>query len=395
MELIDYIVIIFLLFVLFGLAYSKSENDRGLEELGTYLNEGFADNVSKGGVKVFLFYSMLSKVPGKKCRENYKLFKENRQYLTVWTKFKQYVYANHANATLEAINIDEYPDYLQEYIIDKTPTIVIDNGENVIYLNKDKIPTFDELVQFYEKSTLKIVKDLGAYDDAIVYLYLPNCSDCKRFLPEWVKFKREIKKSYPDLDIFEVNVAKHTSYKKYTYKFGPSVYPLVLAKILGKISVTDLIELYGSFTADNLFQLVEETVFSAPVDDTLALDQELSENGALSAEVDVEQEAINNMTTQVGDLGQSNMDLVSESEQVLDEDQQGLTDEQQLDLLMDSTESLPANTAQYQSGNSSGFLNRIMDQNVTMPMRSKDLLKRIGKSTRNPRAPLESRIKSV
>lgn len=405
MEWIDYIVIIFLLFVLLGLSYSKSSKDQELEELGSYLQEGFQNE--KANVNVYLFYSMLTKIPGKKCRENYKLFKENRRYLLVWNKFKEYMSASHPNVNLEAINIDEYPDYLQEYSIDSTPTIIIDNGENVIYLNNENVPTIQELVNFYENSRTQIVKDLGQYDDAIVYIYLPNCRDCKNFLPEWVKFKKQLKQTYPDLDVFEVNLAKHPSYKKYTYKFSPSVYPLVLTKILGKISVSDIVELYGSFTSENIFNLVDETIFNTPPNAAAAEEiYDVTEN-----EVDFETETDPETNTQFeNEMIVDNMQALAEGE-VQDgnysANEPELSAEEQLDQLMNYDNSASVNPSQFFSGQyregqqaASGTQSKIFNRTVNnqIPMSSftlKNALPRLGMKTRNPRTQLESRTKKL
>jgi hypothetical protein len=394
MEWIDYIVIVFLLFALLGLAYSKSHRDNQYN-ITSLVSEGFADSGSQ--VKVFLFYSILSRIPGKKCRDNYKLFKENRQYHAVFTKFREYMYAHHPHASVEAINVDEYPDYLQEYDVELTPTIVIDNGSEIAYYDKQNVPTYDELVQFYEKS-YRAVKDLRTYDDAVVYLYLPNCRDCKQFVPEWIKFKKELKKSYPDLAVFEVNIAQKPSYKKYTYKFGASVYPLVLTKIMGKISVTDIIELYGSFTADNLFQLVDETIFATPPD------ADGPANHTHAGSSSVEDAIIDNMYDAEADADALLSEQPKESyEGGRDAVPQEAATEQQLNQLMNFDDAPMSSPAEFYAvrdraqaaAPAAGFLNRVMNNKVGKPLGSEGVLPRMAASNRVARTPLESRIRTV
>lgn len=317
MELIDLIVLIFFLFVLVGLSYSKAHKDTLL------LNESFEDS-PQSSVNVYLFYSMISQVPGKKCRENYKLYKENRFFMQVWNKFKQYLIVNHPNVQTEAINIDDNPEYVEQFNIEKTPVIYMEKDGVITQLTRDQLPNLQDLVNKFRNSNAQ-TKDLAAYNDAIVYLYVPNCMDCKKYLYEWLVFKKQIKTEYPDIKLFEVDVSKNPSYKKYVYRFSPSVYPLILTKSLGKIVTTDIIELYGAFTADNLFALTEEYFFNQLPDEVIVEENQVSVPANIINDLDtasspnnnslqLEQEKINEMISYDETAVPSGEDLITESD---------------------------------------------------------------------------------
>jgi hypothetical protein len=262
MELIDYIVIFFLVLIVLGITFSKSKND----EKELLKIEGFMDEPPV----MYLFYSLTSITPGKKCRENFRLFKTNRWYMQVWLKLKDFMKLYHPDLIMKAINIDdseEGSEYISNYNIQKTPDIVLDiPGKGTYHFQPNGKVTTEQLILFYEKHLLnkkrrESDKNLSNYEDAVVYLYTNNCKDCETFLGDWMVFKKDLKTAYPDLAVFEVDVNRFPEYKKYVYKFSPSVYPLILTKHLGQVVTTDLFELYGDFTVDNLVSLVEETFF--------------------------------------------------------------------------------------------------------------------------------------
>jgi hypothetical protein len=279
MEFMDLIVLIFFLFVLIGLSYSKSHKDQIAFESENIISEGFQNSPPTSNINIYLFYSMTSVVPGKKCKENYKLYKENRYYLQLWNKFKQWMIINQPNVQMKTINIDDNPEYVEQFNIEKTPVIYMEKDGQITKLTRENLPTLKELVNTFKNNSSKIVKDLSQYNDAIIYLYVPNCRDCKKYLYEWLVFKKDLKNNYPDIQVFEVDVSKNPSYKKYTYKFSPSVYPLILTKNSGKIVTTDLRQMYGQFNAENLLALTEEYFFNqAPEEEIFIVENQTPVN---------------------------------------------------------------------------------------------------------------------
>lgn len=199
--------------------------------------------------------------------------------------------------------------------------------------------------------------------------------------------------------MFEVNLAKHPSYKKYTYKFSPSVYPLVLTKILGKISVSDIVELYGSFTSENIFNLVDETIFNTPPNTAASsINEEIAINETdfvTDGDAQIENEIVNNM--QALSEGEDGNYSVNEPE---------LSAEEQLEQLMNYDNSSSVNPSQFFSGQyreaqsandaKSKIFNRTVNNQIPMSSFTlKNALPRLGMKTRNPRTQLESRTKKL
>lgn len=271
MQLLDIFVFLFLGIALLGVSYQSGARAKEIE----ILKEGFSNEIDQG-TNVYMFYSLTSIVPGRKCRENYKLFKLNRHYTQLWGRFRQYLEntGQIQNVSIKAINIDENPEYVAEFDITTTPEIIVEqNGSTQKYnAANESLPNLNDLIAFYESVAGPTESNnLQNYNDAVVYLYVPNCYDCRKYFTQWKQFKNEIKSVYPDIAVYEVNVADNADYEKYIYRFSPSVFPLVLTKSNnGKIAVSDIIQLYGSFSYDNLFRLVDETFFSQPVEDVTA-----------------------------------------------------------------------------------------------------------------------------
>ena len=252
MEFFDILVFVLLAVAVVGLSYQNATFAATLE--------GFED-----GATVYMFYSLTSVIPGKKCRQNYRLFKENRHYMQLWSKFRQYLLnTGRGGVEVKSVNVDESPEYVAEFDLSHTPQIVIaggGRGDSVFPVPKGHLPSLNELISFYESVEGSGTKNLQNYSDAVVYLYVPNCYDCRTYFSEWQEFKKELTALYPDISVFEVDVTKNAQYDKYIYRFQGSAYPLVLTKNAGNITVNDLVELYGGFSYDNLFTLVDETFF--------------------------------------------------------------------------------------------------------------------------------------
>jgi hypothetical protein len=258
MDLIDYLVFFLFFVALIGLSYRNSKKSL----IAKFIHEGFEEGAPVGPTTLYLLYSLTSKVPGKKCRENYKLFKENRYYMQLWTRLKSIIAQKYPEIEFKSINVDEAPEYVSEFNIDTVPALVLEKDNKVQQLKKENLPTMNEVLSFLQNNYKPPIKDLNQYDNAIVYLYVPNCTDCRKYFAEWLDFKKEMKATYPDMNILEVDVSRNPAYKKYTYKFSSAVYPLILTKNLGKVTTSDIIQLYGDFTAENLFLLTDEIFFA-------------------------------------------------------------------------------------------------------------------------------------
>lgn len=258
MDLIDYLVFFLFFVALIGLSYRNSKKSL----IAKFIHEGFEEGAPVGPTTLYLLYSLTSKVPGKKCRENYKLFKENRYYMQLWTTLKSIIAQKYPEIEFKSINVDEAPEYVSEFNIDTVPALVLEKDNKVQQLKKENLPTLNEVLSFLQNNYKPPIKDLNQYDNAIAYLYVPNCTDCRKYFAEWLDFKKEMKATYPDMNIFEVDVSKNPAYKKYTYKFSSAVYPLILTKNLGKVTTSDIIQLFGDFTAENLFLLTDEIFFA-------------------------------------------------------------------------------------------------------------------------------------